>query len=481
MAKSYDLVVRNGTVVTASERMECDIGVRAGRIAALAERLGPAPREIDARGMLVLPGGIDSHCHIEQKSSTGLTTADDFTASGIAAACGGTTTLMPFVAAHRGQSMRAEYRRYLGCALERSVVDFAFHVIVSETTGEILERDLPDIIREGSPSFKIYTTYDSLKLNDGQILDLLELARREGALAMVHAENSDAIAWRTRQLVRTGQISPRFHALSRPLTAEREATHRVISLAEMADVPILIVHVSAEEAFEQIRWARDRGLPVFAETCPQYAVLTERELDRPGFEGAKYICSPPLRSEIDRRAVWDALIGDVVQVFSSDHAPYRFDSREGKQAHGADAPFHKIPNGMPGLETRLPILFSEGVGNGRIDIHRFVALAATNAARIYGLFPRKGTIAIGSDADLALWDPAREVTITHDILHDTMDYTPYEGMKVTGWPVTTLSRGEILWENGEVRGRPGRGLFVARAPGAHLHASYRNPYDRSRA
>ena len=197
-------------------------------------------------------------------------------------------------------------------------------------------------------------------------------------------------------------------------------------------------------------------------------MLTERDLDRPGFEGAKYICSPPLRSEADRRAVWDAIIGEVVQVFSSDHAPYRFRDPQGKQASGDHAPFNKVPNGMPGLETRLPILFSEGVNKGRIDIHRFVALAATNAAKIYGLFPQKGTIAVGSDADLVLWDPVREVIITKDILHDTMDYTPYEGMKITGWPVTTLSRGEIIWANGAISASPGRGRFVRRQPGAHV-------------
>jgi dihydropyrimidinase len=465
MSSQLDLVIRNATAITATDSMRCDIGVCDGKITALADNLPEAHREIDAAGFLVLPGGIDSHCHIEQRSSTGLITADDFFTAGIAAACGGTTTLMPFVAPHRGQSLRNEFRRYLDRARQLSVVDFAFHIIVSDPTESMLEEELPEVIRQGCPSFKVYMTYDALKLTDRQILDVLALAKSEKLQVMVHAENSDAISWLTERLIREGKTTPRYHAVSRPQIVEREATHRIITLAELIDVPILIVHVSAKDALEQIQWARDRGRRVYAETCPQYLALSSEDLERPGFEGAKFICSPPLRDPADQAAIWDALASGLVQVFSSDHAPYRYQDPQGKQANGCNAPFNKVPNGMPGLETRLPILFSEGVNRGRIGIHTFVALAATNAAKLYGLYPRKGTIAVGSDADIVIWDPEREMTIHKDMLHDTMDYTPFECMQIKGWPITTISRGEILWTNGTVHANAGRGQFIGRQPG----------------
>ncbi len=462
MSVTFDTIIRNGTVVTAADCVLCDVGIRNGKIAALADRLEGAAQEIDARRRLVLPGGIDSHCHIDQKSSTGLTTADDFFTGGISAACGGTTTIIPFAAQHRGQSLCDVVRDYHRRAEGKAFVDYAFHLIVSDPTEQVLAQELPELIDQGCTSFKVYTTYDALKLTDRQILDVLALARREGAMVMVHAENCDAIAWLTGRLVADGKTSPRFHAASRPQLVEREATHRVIAMAELVDVPILIVHVSGMEALEQIRWACSRGLKIYAETCPQYFLLTAEDMDRPGFEGAKYMCSPPPRSTSDHGAVWQGLASGLIQVFSSDHAPYRFNDPMGKQAHGIDAPFNKIPNGVPGLETRLPLLFSEGVGKGRIDVHTFAALSATNAARIYGLYPKKGTISVGSDADLAIWDPELEVTITKEALHDTMDYTPYEGMKVKGWPVITLSRGEIIWAQGKVHGCAGRGIFLKR-------------------
>ncbi len=463
MPASYDLIIRNGMVITAEDRLRCDIGVRAGQIAVLAGNLqGDAHETIDAAGMLVLPGGIDSHCHIAQKSSTGLITADDFYSGGVSAAAGGTTTLIPFAAQHRGQSLAEVVRAYHQEAEGKAFVDYGFHLIISDPTPNVVERELPELIRQGYTSLKIYTTYDALKLADRQILDVLDVAKRTGAMVMVHAENSDLIAWMTERLLRAGWTAPRFHPISRPQIAEREATHRVIALAELVDVPILIVHVSGREALEQIAWARSRGLKIYAETCPQYLLLTAADLDKPGFEGAKLIFSPPAREQADQEALWQSLTSGLVQVVSSDHAPYRYQDPQGKQAHGLNAPFTKVPNGIPGLETRLPLLFSEGVGKGRIDIHTFVALTATNAARIYGLYPRKGVIAVGSDADLAIWAPEVEVTIGREMLHDRMDYTAFEGIKVKGWPRITISRGEILWSNGEVRGNPGRGRFLKR-------------------
>jgi dihydropyrimidinase len=464
MNDSYDLIVRNGMIVTAEAQSRRDIGVRAGKIAVLADNLqGQAAETIDAAGMLVLPGGIDSHCHIAQKSSSGLITADDFYSGGISAAAGGTTTMIPFAAQHRGQSLAEAVHDYHGKAEGTAFIDYGFHLSISDPTPAVMEKELPDLIQRGCPSVKIYTTYDALKLTDRQILVVLEAAKRWGAMVMVHAENHDLIAWATERLLRAGQTASRFHPASRPQVAEREATHRVISLAELVDVPILIVHVSGREALEQIAWARKRGRKVYAETCPQYLVLSADDPAKPGFEGTQPVFSPPARGKLDQEALWEGLDTGVVEVFSSDHAPYRLDDPQSKQAHGTQAPFTKIPNGIPGLETRLPLLFSEGVCKGRIDLCTFAAITAANPARIYGLYPRKGTIAVGSDADLAIWDPNLEVTIRRDRLHGRMDYTAFEGMKVQGWPQITISRGEVVWVNGEIRGLPGRGLFLERS------------------
>jgi dihydropyrimidinase len=461
----FDLVIRGGTVVTASETTICDLGVRDGRVAAIAEHIQASGKEIDARGRLVMPGGVDAHCHVAQKSSSGLMTADDFYTAGLSAACGGTTTIIPFAVQYRGQSLRTVVAEYHEQAEGKAFVDYAFHLIVSDLSGDILPDELPDLVRDGYASFKVFMTYDALRLADRQLLDVFALARREGALVMVHAENHDAISWLTEQLVLEHRTAPRFHAASRPPVVEAEAVHRAIALAELAEVPIVIVHVTSNDAVQEICAARARGAHVFAETCPQYLLLTSDDLDRPGFEGAKYVCSPPLRDRFDQDALWQALADGVFDIVSSDHAGYRFDDPTGKKAHGDRAPFTKIPNGMPGLETRLPLLFSEGVGRGRLSPNAFVTLTATNPARLFGLHPRKGAIAIGSDADIAIWDPDLEVTIAGDRMHDAMDYTAYEGMKVRGWPVTTISRGEIIWADGEVRGRQGRGRFLEREPG----------------
>jgi len=287
---------------------------------------------------------------------------------------------------------------------------------------------------------------------------VLAVARREGALAMIHAENADCIAWLTEQLVAAGHTAPKFHATSRPMLVEREATHRAIALGELVDVPVLIVHVSGREAVEQIRWAQGRGMRVYAETCPQYLFLTSAHLD--GNEGAKCICSPPPRDEANQQVIWDALESGVFQVFSSDHAPFRFDDPHGKRNAGKDAPFSAVPNGIPGLATRLPLLFSEGVLEGRIDINAFVALTSTNVARTYGLYPRKGTIAIGADADLVIWNDGLDLAITNALLHHNVDYTPYEGRRIKAWPEITLSRGEVVWSRPELHGEMGRGRFL---------------------
>jgi dihydropyrimidinase len=457
---AYDLIIKRGRVATAADTFTADVGVKDGRIVALADDLTGAEEVIDARGKLVLPGGIDSHCHIAQRSSFGVETADDFESGTRSALCGGTTTLIPFAAQHRGESLRQVVKDYHARADGKAYVDYAFHLIISDPTDQVLGQELPALIKDGYTSFKIYLTYESLKLDDRQVLDVLGCARSEGAMVMVHAENHDVIGWLTEKLLSAGRSAPKYHAVAHAAVGEGEATQRAIALSEIADTPILIVHVSARQAMDQIAAAQGRGLRIYGETCPQYLFLTADDLDRPGFEGAKYVCSPPPRDAANQEQVWRGLADGVFQVFSSDHAPYRYADSAGKQAQGREAPFSKIANGVPGLEIRLPMLFSEGVGKGRITLNRFVDVAATKAAKLYGLYPRKGTIAVGSDADIAIWDPEKRVTISHDMLHDNMDYTPYEGREVTGWPVITLSRGETVWRDGEVVGAPGRGAFL---------------------
>ena len=458
MAK-YDLVIRGGTVVTATDTVPCDVGILDGRVAALGAALDPGEREIDARDKLLLPGGIDSHCHIEQVSGMGIMSADDFRSGTTAAVFGGTTTIIPFAIQNRGESLRQVVDDYRALGDAKAVVDFAIHMIIADPTEHVLGQELPALVRDGYTSFKVYMTYEGTKLNDYQMLDVLTAARREGAMTMVHAENWDMIRWLTNRLLDGGNRAPKFHGISHAEIAEGEATHRAIALGRLVDTPMLIVHVSAEEAMEEIRMAQAKGLKVYGETCPQYLFLTIDDLDRDGMDGAMYCCSPPPRDVAGQEAIWRGLQTGVFQVISSDHAPYRFDET-GKLKAGPNASFKEIANGLPGIETRMPLLFSEGVGKGRIDLQRFVDLTATAAAKLYGLYPRKGTIAVGSDADIAIWDPEREVTLNAEMMHDNTGYTPYEGMVLKGWPVTVLSRGRVVVDEGEFNADPGSGKFL---------------------
>jgi dihydropyrimidinase len=455
----FDLVIRNGTVVTASDKTTCDVGIKHGTVTALGTRLAAGQRELDATGRLVMPGGIDSHCHIEQRSGFGIMCADDFYSATVSAAFGGTTTVIPFAAQHRGQSLRQVVQDYHAAAAPKAVIDYAFHLIVSDPTEQVLGQELPALIRDGYTSFKVYMTYDALKLSDHQMLDILALARQEGALVMVHAENHDMITWLADRLLGRGLAAPRFHAVAHARIAEGEATGRAIALAELIDVPLLVVHVSSADAIDAIRGAQTRGLKIYGETCPQYLFLTAADMDKPGVEGAKFCCSPPPRDEASQEAVWRGLRNGSFQVFSSDHAPYRHDA-SGKLPKGDKTTFKEMANGVPGIELRLPLLFSEGVRKGRLDLNAFVALTATNHAKLYGLYPRKGTIAVGADADIAIWDPEREVAVSASMIHDNVGYTPYEGRRLTGWPVTVLSRGRVVVDEGKLDAARGSGRFL---------------------
>ncbi|MDO8289166.1 MAG: dihydropyrimidinase, partial [Parvibaculum sp.] len=443
---AFDLVVRNALIATASDTYAADIGIRDGRIVQLGASLAPGAREIDAAGRVVTPGGVDAHCHLDQPMEPPARMADDFDSGTRAAACGGTTTVIPFAAQEKGQSLRAAVDDYHRRANGRAHVDYAFHLIVSDPTPQVLHEELPALIAEGYTSFKIYMTYDDLKLDDGQMLDVFDVARKHGAMAMVHAENADCIEWLTKKLEAAGRTAPRFHAHSRPMLVEREATQRAIALAELVDVPILIVHVSGREAVEQIRWARSHGLNVFAETCPQYLFLSAEDLGLDNsYMGARCVCSPPPRDKRNQEIIWRGLADGLFTIFSSDHAPFNFDSPEGKKPGGEEVTFRHIPNGIPGIETRMPLLYSEGVLGGRITLNRFVELTSTNPAKAYGLHPRKGTIAVGSDADLVIWDE-RTLTLKNTQLHHNVDYTPYEGMTLKAWPAVTLAQGEVVWD-----------------------------------
>jgi len=457
----FDLVIQGGTVVTATETFRADIGIRDGRIVALADSLEASGEVIDATAKLVLPGGIEAHCHIEQESGMGLMPADDYRTGSISAAFGGNSCFVPFAAQHRGMTIAETLDLYDSRAAPKSVIDYSYHLIVTDPTELALTKELPDAFARGITSFKVFMTYDLTRVDDGQFLDILAVAKAHGALTMVHAENNAMIEWISKRLLDAGHTEPRYHAVSHPALAEEEAINRAITLARFVDAPLLVVHVSTPGGAQLVRDARQSGAKVFGETCPQYLFLTAADLDRPGREGAKYICSPPLRDAATQEALWRHVQSGTLSLVSSDHAPYRFD-QSGKFHAGPDATFRQIANGMPGIEMRLPLLFSEGVGKGRITLNRFVELSATNAAKIYGMYPAKGTIAIGSDADIAIWD-AGEVRVAGE-MHDAMDYNPYLGFEITGWPVTVLNRGNRIVDGGELCARPGDGRFVARKP-----------------
>jgi dihydropyrimidinase len=461
MTEPYDLTIRGGTVVTATDAFRADVGIVAGRIAAVGENL-KGRESIDADGLLVMPGGVDTHCHLDQVQPGMGFGAEDFVTGSRSALVGGTTSAISFVSQFKGEPIRDVLAETLRRG-RRSIIDYSFHQVISDASDEALA-EIPAIVASGIRSFKVFMTYDGVRLDDGHFLRVLATARREGAMVAVHCENYDAINWLTEKLLAAGLTAPKYHPWSRPKVVEREATYRAIALAELVDTPIQIFHVSCAEVAEEIARAQRRGLKVWAETCPQYFALGAADMDRPGFEGAKYMCSPAPRDAEDHEGLWSMLRQGVIDVVSSDHAASNYTGVHGKDKNGQDAPFRDIPNGVPGVGSRMPLLFSEGVVKGRIDLPTFVALTATNPARLYGLGGRKGVITAGADADIVLWDPTKQVTITNALLRHAVDYTPYEGREVTGWPVMTLRRGVVAMRDGEVLAEEGTGEFLARGP-----------------
>ena len=460
---AFDLVVRGGTVVTGTDTVRADIGIRDGRVAAVADRLD-GDSTLDAGGLLVLPGGVDTHCHIEQlQSANGEADEESWESGSRSCLAGGTTSVVTFSTQFKGGGILeplAEYRR----RAERAMVDYSFHQIISDASDDVVWQQIPEVVASGVRSLKVFLTYDATHLDDRGFLRVLAAARRAGALVTVHCENYEAIRWRTEALLADGRVAPEYHAWSRPRVVEREATHRAIALAELVDQPIQVFHVSCAEVAAEIAAAQARGLKVWAESCPQYFTLTAADMARPGFEGAKFMCSPAPRDAADHDGMWEAVRRGTLGNISSDHSGWRYEGTRGKRVRGDDAAFRDIPNGVPGLAARLAIVFSEGVSKGRIDLNHFVRLVATNPAKLFGLYPRKGSIAVGFDADLVLWDPARRVTLTQGLMQHAIDYTPYEGLEVTGWPVATLLRGRVAMRDGVVQAEPGSGRFLARGP-----------------
>jgi dihydropyrimidinase len=463
---SFDTIIKNGSVVTATDTYKADVAITNGKIAAIGSDLPleNASKVLDATDRLVLPGGIDVHTHLDMPFG-GTTSADDFETGTRAAAFGGTTTLIDFAIQYKGQQLRQAFDTWMGKASSKAVCDYAFHCIVTDVSGGQLG-EMNDLVHEGVTSFKLFMAYPGVfMLDDGSIFKALQTTSKNGGLVCMHAENGSAIDVIVQQALAEGKKAPKYHALTRPTTAEAEATARAIALAEMAGAPIYIVHLSCNDALEKVREARDRGLPVYAETCPQYLYLSLENMEAPGFEGAKYVFTPPLREKWNQEKLWNGLKRDHLQVVSTDHCPFCF--KEQKELGRDD--FTKIPNGGPGVEHRMSLIYSGGVAGGRFSANRFVELVSTTPAKLFGLYPRKGTIAAGSDADLVIFDPKRKHTISAKTHHMRVDYSMFEGIEVTGMPDAVLSRGNIVVEGDKFLGRAGQGQFLRRATYAQVN------------
>jgi dihydropyrimidinase len=453
------LLIKNGTVVTAADTFKADVMVDGERIVRIGQALSPdgeAVRVIDANGKYVLPGGVDPHTHLDSPSR-GTTTADDYLTGTIAAACGGTTSIVNFCMQMKDKGLNHVLDHFSDRARDKAAIDYGFHAMINDLTPTVFEEiaSLPD---RGVTSIKLFMAYRGTNMvDDRTLVRTLAESVRNGILVMVHAENGDAADHLQQQFLHAGKTAPKYHALSRPPRVEAEATARAGALAEVVNAPVYVVHVSCAEAVDEVQRARDRGVDIMGETCTHYLYFDEQDLDRPGFEGAKYVYTPPPRAKHQPASMWRAIADGSLRVVASDHCPFNF---AGQKTLGTDD-FTLIPNGAPGIEERLMFTY-QGVHDGRITLNRFVDLVSTSPAKIFGLYPAKGTIAIGSDADMVVWNPAAELTVTRSTLHQNVDYTLYEGKHITGLPETVTLRGEVIVENRQYVGRPGRGRFLAR-------------------
>jgi dihydropyrimidinase len=459
------LLIKNGTVVTSADTFKADVWVENGVIVALTRPeggftglVGGDVEVIDATGKYVLPGGIDAHTHMDMPFG-GTTSSDDFETGTTAAAYGGTTTIIDFAIQTKGKTLREGIDGWHAKAEGKAAVDYGFHMIVTDVNDDSLD-EMGKLVNEGVTSFKLFMAYPGvLYVDDGQIVRAMQKARDAGGLICMHAENGIALDVLIQQALARGETAPKYHSLTRPQIAEAEGTHRALCLAEMTDCPLYIVHLSAPRALEKVMEARDRGMRAFAETCPQYLFLSFDDLDREGFDGAKYVCTPPLRPREMQADIWRGLKTNDLQVVSTDHCPF---CMKGQKDLGRDS-FAKIPNGMPGVETRMYLLWDGGVRTGRISMNRFVEITSAAPAKIFGLYPHKGTIAVGADADLLVWDGDKEHDLSHKNMHMRVDYSPYEGRKVFGMATHVLSRGKVIIKDGKYLGKSGDGRFVKRS------------------
>ncbi len=468
MVEHTNLVIRNARILSSDGDRIGDVEVGDGKIKAIGDVPATTGAEIDAEGYVLTPGGVDVHAHIEQMSGMGLMNADTFETATRSAALGGTTSVISFAPQSAAPRLAHAVEDYAGRASSGAMIDYAFHIILNDMKAENVVDDLTALIAVGHRSIKIFTTYN-IQLSDRDICEVLGIAKEAGALVCVHAENDGLIGWTKDRLLASGKTQPKHHALSHPRLAEIEAVERLIRFAEYFATPVMLFHISTHEAVNAVRHARARGVPVWAETCPHYLFMTDAVLDRPGIEGAKWMCSPPQRTTADQDALWAGLSDGTLDLVSSDHAPYRFDE-SGKLSNGKNADFSKIANGLPGLEVRMPLMF-DAMQHGRISPMEFVTWCCTNPARIHGL-PRKGDIQIGLDADLVLWNPTKHHTYGTNDLHDNVGYNPWVGKTITGYPETVFLRGYPIVKNGALEGKVGQGRWIARpAPGVSTTAA----------
>lgn len=470
LVSKFPFVIKGGTVATADVTYKADIAVAEGRISAIAETLA-GQREYDASGYLVLPGGIDNHVHVEQNGANYGVHTDTFRSASASAAAGGTTTFVAHARQIKGESLEASVRDYETKA-QGSVIDYAFLMLVTDPTDIVLGQELPRLVADGHRVIKIFMTGERSGVDDMQILRILQRAKEFNCLVCVHAENHAATRWLTDRMVAENKRHPKYHVETKPPRVEREAVARIIYLAELVGQPILIFHLSVPEAAMEVEAARQRGAMVWAETCPQYLVLSDSILDRDEMDALRFVYGPPQRSEAARRKLWTHVADGSIGIVSSDHCPFSLDGAGGKREAYRKHGIAGVAPGIPGLETRMPLIYSEGVVGGRLSINRFVELTATEPARRFGLYPRKGSISVGADADLVVWDPRQTRIIRNEDLHHLVDYTPYEGMTVTGWPRATFVRGELVHERGRIM-REGGGLRIRPAP----FASYEPQLD----
>ncbi|MBM7648618.1 dihydropyrimidinase [Bacillus ectoiniformans] len=452
-------LIKNGTVVTATDQYEADVLIEDGKITAIGSNLSDKADEvIDAKGAYLFPGGIDPHTHLDMPFG-GSVTSDDFETGTIAAAYGGTTTIIDFCLTNKGEPLKNSIQTWHDKSKDKAVIDYGFHLMIGEVNDAVLN-EIPEIIEdEGITSFKVFMAYKNVFQADDQTLfRTLLTAKEHGALVMVHAENGDVIDYLVNEALEKGNTDPIYHALTRPPEVEGEATGRAAQLTGLANSQLYVVHVSCAEAVKKIAEARQKGYQVWGETCPQYLVLDQTDLEKPNFEGAKYVWSPPLREKWNQEVLWNALKNGQLQTLGSDQCSFNFKGQ--KELGKGD--FTKIPNGGPIIEDRFSLFFSEGVKKGRITINQFVDIVSTRTAKLFGLFPQKGTIAVGSDADIVIFDPNQERTISVDTHHMNVDYSAFEGMEITGEPVSVLSRGEFVIKDKQFVGKPGNGQYLKR-------------------